>query len=217
MTFCGPNHVGLGVIIPLFSCRRPGRSSLGLPGRGVRPAGQHRTFQQSTLRQEPQQPGLPACGQLPAKRSGTAGGLTRRLPNELWPLAGAGGLLQTYLMGRTATVRLINCTRPPTWNKTGRTNHSDRSPINASELTEGPQVKPFSPRTNQTLYMRVSLTPPTDFSDTSEKRLDFNPNFALCASHVLRKVRVWPWSSTFQHVHFNLKDMQSSYILNMNC
>lgn len=134
-TFCGPNHIGLEIVdtfraesaqnmnVCLFSCCRPGRPSLGLPGRGVRSAGQHRTLQQSTLRQEPQQPGLPACGQLPAKRSGTAGGLARRLPNELWPLAGAGGLLQTYLVGRTATVRLMNCTRPPTWNKTGRTSH----------------------------------------------------------------------------------------------
>ena len=85
---------------------RPGCSSLGLPGRGMRSAGQHRALQQPPLRQEPQQPGLSACGQLPAERSGAARGPARGLPDELRPVAGTRGLLQAYFLGRTATVRM---------------------------------------------------------------------------------------------------------------
>lgn len=89
-----------------FSWSRSGRSSLGLPGRGVCSAGEHRTLQQPPLWQEPQQPGLSACGQLLAECLGTAGGPAWGLPNELWPVAGAGGLLQTYFMGGAAPVRI---------------------------------------------------------------------------------------------------------------
>lgn len=124
----GADQSALNMNFCLFPWSRPGRSSLGLPGRGVRSAGQHRTLQQSPLRQEPQQPGLPACGQLPAKRSGTAGGPTRGLPNELRPLAGAGGLLQTYFMGRIATVRINNCNHLHTWNQTVSVRSSDEPP-----------------------------------------------------------------------------------------
>ncbi len=112
----------------LLSWSRSGRSSLGFPGRGVCSAGQHRTLQQSPLRQEPQQPGLPARGQLPAKRSRTAGGPARGLSNELRPLAGAGGFLQTYILGRTATVRISDCQHPHTWNKMVSIRNSDKPP-----------------------------------------------------------------------------------------
>lgn len=88
---------------------RSGRSSVGLPGRGVRSTSQHRALQQPPLRQEPQQSRLPACGQLSAKCSGPTSGPARGLPNELRPLAGEGSLLQTYFLGRTATVRLDHC------------------------------------------------------------------------------------------------------------
>lgn len=90
----------------LFCVSRSGRSSVGLPGRGVRSTSQHRALQQPPLRQEPQQSRLPACGQLSAKCSGPTSGPARGLPNELRPLAGEGSLLQTYFLGRTATVRL---------------------------------------------------------------------------------------------------------------
>lgn len=90
----------------LFCVSRSGRSSVGLPGRGVRSTSQHRALQQPPLRQEPQQSRLPACGQLSAKCFGPTSGPARGLPNELRPLAGEGSLLQTYFLGRTATVRL---------------------------------------------------------------------------------------------------------------
>lgn len=90
----------------LFCVSRSGRSSVGLPGRGVRSTSQHRALQQPPLRQEPQQSRLPTCGQLSAKCSGPTSGPARGLPNELRPLAGEGSLLQTYFLGRTATVRL---------------------------------------------------------------------------------------------------------------
>lgn len=87
---------------------RSGCSTLGLPGRGVCSACEHRTLQQSPLRQQPKQPGLPACGQLSAERPGTAGGPAWGLPDELWPVARAGSLLQTHFLGRTAAVRIID-------------------------------------------------------------------------------------------------------------
>lgn len=97
------------LILNMTDCHRSGRSSLGLPGRGVCSAGQHRTVQQPEIRQEPQQSRLPARRQLSAKCSGTASGPARGFPNELWPVAGAGGLLQTYILGRTAAVRTSRC------------------------------------------------------------------------------------------------------------
>lgn len=85
---------------------------MGLPGRGVCPARQHRALQQPALRQEPQQPRLPPRGQLPAERPGTAGGPARGLPDELRPLAGARGLLETHLVGGAAPVRVARLRSP---------------------------------------------------------------------------------------------------------
>ena len=73
-------------------------AALGLPGRGVRPPGEHREVQQPPLRQE-QERRLCAGGQLPAERAGPARGAARGLPLQLPDVAGAGGLLPAHPVG----------------------------------------------------------------------------------------------------------------------
>lgn len=74
---------------------------MGLPGGGVRPAGEHREVQQPPLRQE-QERRLRARGQLPAERAGPARGAARGLPLQLRDVAGEGGLLPAHPVGGAA-------------------------------------------------------------------------------------------------------------------
>lgn len=73
-------------------------AALGLPGRGVRPSGEHREVQQPPLWQE-QERRLCAGGQLPAERAGPARGAARGLPLQLRDVAGTGGLLPAHPVG----------------------------------------------------------------------------------------------------------------------
>lgn len=88
---------------PLFSFPSPRhrRAPVGLPGGGVRPAGEHREVQQPPLRQE-QERRLCARGQLPAERAGPARGAARGLPLQLRDVAGEGGLLSAHPVGGAA-------------------------------------------------------------------------------------------------------------------
>lgn len=89
------------ILIDVLFCSRHRRAALGLPGRGVRPSGEHREVQQPPLRQE-QERRLCAGGQLPAERAGPARGAARGLPLQLRDVAGAGGLLPAHPVGGAA-------------------------------------------------------------------------------------------------------------------
>lgn len=89
------------ILIGLLFYSRHRRAALGLPGRGVRPSGEHREVQQPPLRQE-QERRLCAGGQLPAERAGPARGAARGLPLQLRDVAGAGGLLPAHPVGGAA-------------------------------------------------------------------------------------------------------------------
>lgn len=93
-------HMLIQVLL-LLSVTRYRCSTLGLPGGGVRPAGEHREVQQPALRQE-QKRRLRARGQLPAERAGPARGAAGGLPLQLRDVAGARGVLSAHPVGGAA-------------------------------------------------------------------------------------------------------------------
>lgn len=75
---------------------------MGLPGRGVCPAGEHREVQQPPLRKE-QERRFRARGQLPAERAGPARRAAGGLPLQLQDVAGERGLLAANPVGGPTT------------------------------------------------------------------------------------------------------------------
>lgn len=86
------------------------RAAVGLPGGGVRPAGEHREVQQPPLRQEPERRVHPR-GQLPAERAGTARRAARGLPLQLRDVARERGLLPANPVGGTAAEAVMRSGR----------------------------------------------------------------------------------------------------------
>lgn len=82
--------------------RRYRRTAVGLPGRGVCPAGEHREVQQPPLRKE-QERRFRARGQLPAERAGPARRAAGGLPLQLRDVAGERGLLAANPVGGPTT------------------------------------------------------------------------------------------------------------------
>lgn len=78
------------------------RTAVGLPGRGVCPAGEHREVQQPPLRKE-QERRFRARGQLPAERAGPARRAAGGLPLQLRDVAGERGLLAADPVGGATT------------------------------------------------------------------------------------------------------------------
>lgn len=74
---------------------------MGLPGRGVCFAREHREVQQPAVRQE-QKLGLHAGGQLPSERFRPESGAARGLPLQLRDVAGERGLLPAHTVGGAA-------------------------------------------------------------------------------------------------------------------
>ena len=73
-------------------CARHGCTTVGLPGRGMRPASLRGPLQQPSLRQQRHGPGLQARGQLSAERAGGERGAERGVQEQLRALARPGGL-----------------------------------------------------------------------------------------------------------------------------
>ena len=73
-------------------CARHGCTTVGLPGRGMRPASLRGPLQQPSLRQQRHRPGLQARGQLSAERAGGERGAERGVQEQLRALARPGGL-----------------------------------------------------------------------------------------------------------------------------